>query len=168
MGLGYPHYPHSHSSWQLLGGKLSWSPRGVQGSSNKASLPPFDGPLSALSREETLLVVKIKPVTCLSTIHTKLKKKKEKQNTKQNCFQCHSSVQGNGLRQARPAGAGSDVTRRLPVTFLLQSCSLKMLCWMTNWTPPKGNGFRKCFPNVLQGKKPMWLQVWQQGGREST
>lgn len=50
----------------------------MQGSSNKASLPPFDGPLSALSREETLLVVKIKPVTCLSTIHTKLKKKKRK------------------------------------------------------------------------------------------
>lgn len=140
----------------------------MQGSSNKASLPPFDGPLSTLSREETLLVVKIKPVTCLSTIHTKLKKKRK---TKHQTELLPVSQLSPG--QWSPTGPAGRRWIRChsasePISFLLQSCSLKMLCWMTNWTPPKGNGFRKCFPNVLQGKKPMWLQVWQQGGREST
>lgn len=80
----------------------------MQGSSNKASLPPFDGPLSALSREETLLVVKIKPVTCLSTIHTKLKKKKRKKNKTPNRTASSVTAQSRAMVSDRPGRPALD------------------------------------------------------------
>lgn len=104
--------------------------------------------------------MEIKSVICLSTIHTDFKKKLKEKKEGQTKTKTPSSftAQSRGMVSNRPSSR-SDVTLHLLVTFLLQSCSLKVLLWMTSWTPK-----RKWVQKILPRCPPRQNQCGRRSG----